>query len=215
MTVREMIKQLQQEGHVIEYYERKDGGVLVKSIDGVKYSGATGNKVVKWMTGNVISEKRAQQLHKITYTGKRAKKKKLPEGKVKKKLHRVQKRWNKAFPHKRGETPSVGLKTAQKTQWNLEHKGEEETLRLLDEAEKYAEGIAYSKNVDALIDYIDMWNMYENNPDLERIKKWLEENKDQVKEEWIAKAYEILYGLNEGVDVEVVCQQLEALFEMY
>ena len=215
MTVREIIKQLQQEGHVVEYYERKDGGVLIRSIDGVKYSGATGNKVARWMTGNIVSEKRGQQLHKITYSGKRAKKKKLPEGAVKKKLQRVQRKWNKAFPHERGETPSVGRKTAKQTQWNLEHKGEEETLRLLDEAEKYAEGIAYSKNVDALIDYIDMWNMYENNPDLERIKKWLEENKDHVKEEWIAKAYEILYGLNEGVDVEVVCQQLEALFEMY
>ena len=207
MNIRQVIKTLEDQGHSITYYVRKDGGVLIKSIDGVKYQGATGNKIARWMTGQQLSEKRAKQLEKITTTGKRAKKT-ITNERVKKKLRKVQRKWNQAFPHKRGETPSVGTKTSKDVKWNLEHKGEEETIRLLNEAERYAEGLAYTENVNHLIDRISEVNEYYNSEELQRVIDWLEENIDKVKESQMSKAYDILYLLNNGVSPEQVAQLL-------
>lgn len=211
MNIRQVIKTLEDQGHSITYYVRKDGGVLIKSIDGVKYQGATGNKIARWMAGQQLSEKRAKQLEKITTTGKRAKKT-LTNETIKKKLREVQRKWNKAFPHKRGETPSVGLKTSKDVKWNLEHKGEEETIRLLNEAERYAEGIAYSENVKNLIDRITEVNEYYNSKELKDVISWINDNFDKIQENKMEKSYQILYLLNDGVSVEQVAQLLKNHF---
>ena len=43
MTMMEVVRQLQSQGHEIDFYVRKDGGILVRSIDGQKFpSGASG-----------------------------------------------------------------------------------------------------------------------------------------------------------------------------
>ena len=44
MTMMEVVRQLQAQGHEVDFYVRKDGGILVKNIDGEKFTtGASGN----------------------------------------------------------------------------------------------------------------------------------------------------------------------------
>lgn len=47
----EAIKLAQEQGHYIKIYKRKDGGVRVTEIDGVKFSGSSGNKALRSLTG--------------------------------------------------------------------------------------------------------------------------------------------------------------------
>lgn len=213
LNMRQVVAQLEKEGHVVEYYVRNDGGILIRSIDGARYTGASGNKVARWMTGQELSQRRASQLERITYTGKRAKKI-ITNQKIRKALDRVQKKWRKAFPHGRGETPSVGLKTAKQTKWNLEHKGEEETLRLLKEAEKYAEGYAYAKNVEQLIDVIDSYLEVKPSDELKEVRNYILEHKDTFREEWMSDVYQSLYLLNKGYSGKEVADKIKIIIGM-
>ena len=61
MSVRELVKALRKEGHKVTYRKRKDGGILIKSIDGQKFKGAKGNLLARQMLGINLSEKRALQ----------------------------------------------------------------------------------------------------------------------------------------------------------
>ena len=54
-TLRNLIQELIKEGHEIEYRERTDRGLVVTSIDGVKYKGKKGNQVVRSLTGASLS----------------------------------------------------------------------------------------------------------------------------------------------------------------
>lgn len=196
LTIREIVKILKEEGHMVEFYERKDGGILIKSIDGVKFQGATGNKVGRGMVGSSISQKRETQLQKITTTGKRAKKT-ITDSEVKKALQRTQRVWNKAFPHKRGEKPDVGLKTAKQVKWNLEHKGKEETLRLLKESERYARGLAYHEGIKDFVEQLQHWNKHKKNPSVTKLIADIIIKQDTIRFEWLWDAYATAYKLND------------------
>ena len=147
-TMREVVDELRRQGHVVTFYTRKDGGILIKTIDSQKFTGATGNMYGRALVGEKLSTKRANQLSRITWTGKRAKSQISHKyDAVKKQLERTQRIWRKAF----GKDSPVGKITAKKVKWSIEHRGEEETKRLLKEAERYASGMAYQKNVEILI----------------------------------------------------------------
>ena len=73
MTMIEVVRELQQQGHQVDFYVRKDGGILVKSIDGKRYTkGASGNKEARAMVGEQaqISEARISQLKYATRSRK-------------------------------------------------------------------------------------------------------------------------------------------------
>ena len=207
MTVRQTINLLRSQGHKVTYYERRDGGVLIKSIDGQRFSGATGNLYARAMSGQTLSVKRATQLGNITWSGKRLKSQiSSKDYDVKKELQRVQKLWNKAFPKVDGKVPPVGRKTAKKVKWSIEHRGKEETMRLLKEAEKYAKGKAYSKNITILAEFIrDSAKKYKSK-ELEELADDIEENAWMIDETSIVPAYEELYKLNKDVPPEEVAR---------
>ena len=217
ITMRQVVSQLRAQGHSITYYERKDGGVLIRSIDGQMFTGATGNLYARAMAGTHLSVKRAAQISQITWTGKRAKNQ-ISDREVKKKLEKVQRKWRKAFPRVDGKVPSVGRKTAKKTQWNLEHKGKEETMRLLSEAERYASGLAYNKNIDYLLtmlkDYIDKLDDYNSKRILSDLYNDISESRVSFQEEHIIDVYKKLYLLNDGVPAEEVARQIRLLLNL-
>ena len=67
MTMMEVVRQLQAQGHEVDFYVRKDGGILVKNIDGEKFpSGASGNARARQIAGASISEARISQLKYAT-----------------------------------------------------------------------------------------------------------------------------------------------------
>jgi hypothetical protein len=215
MTIRQTINLLRSQGHKVTYYERRDGGVLIKSIDGQRFSGATGNLYARAMSGQTLSVNRAKQLGNITWSGKRLQSQ-IPssEKEIKKKLVKVQRIWRKSFPKVDGKVPPVGRKTAKKVKWSLEHRGKEETLRLLEEAEKYAKGKAYSKNIQQLADFINDTGIAYHSKDLQDLAKDILANAWMIEESAINPTYQELYKLNDGVPPEEVARNVRSILNL-
>ena len=213
MTMIEVVQTLQAQGHEIDYYVRKDGGILVKNIDGQKFpSGASGNAVARQMAGAQISEARISQLKFAT----RARKVKKPtlDDEVKKEWQRVKKKWNKAFKAKNGKPHPAGYFGWNRINRAIKEYGREEALRRIREAEKYASGVAYAKNVEQLAGFIlDAGTKY-NSQALTKLSQDVLENAYAIRDEWIYPAYEALYKLNDGVPPEQVASNVRTILRL-
>lgn len=217
-TMREVVSDLEKQGHSVTYYVRKDGGILIQSIDGQRFTGATGNMYARAMIGETLSTKRANQLSRITWSGKRAKSQISNKyKKIKDKLKQVQRKWREAF----GVNPPVGKKTSKKVKWQIENKGVEETERLLNEAERYAKGQAYTKNigylVDRILDYAEKFKIKNDGKPsdvqlkLINLADEIMDNKDKIMEKKILVAYEALYDLDHGIPPEDVINNVRGI----
>lgn len=213
MTMIEVVQTLQAQGHEIDYYVRKDGGILVKNIDGQKFpSGASGNAVARQMAGAQISEARISQLKFAT----RARKVKKPtlDDEVKREWQRVKKKWNKAFKAKNGKPHPAGYFGWNRINRAIKEYGREEALRRIREAEKYASGVAYAKNVEQLAGFIlDAGTKY-NSQALTKLSQDVLENAYAIRDEWIYPAYEALYKLNDGVPPEQVASNVRTILRL-
>ena len=176
--------------------------------------GATGNMYGRALIGEKLSTKRANQLSRITWTGKRAKSQISHKyDAVKKQLERTQRIWRKAF----GKDSPVGKITAKKVKWSIEHRGEEETKRLLKEAERYAKGKAYTKNIQHLVDYIrDTADRVRiTSPEsamlLDNLADDMVSNAWMIKEEAIYPTYYELYKINQGIPIEDIVRNIRRI----
>ena len=202
MTIFDIISQLIAEGHQVKYYKRKDGGYIIQAIDGVHYSGAKGNARAREMVGQEISVARTKQL-KFALRQRKQSKKKLPNA-VEEAYQKTKKKWNKAFHSKKGVPHPAGYFPKKKIKYIYERYGEEEAMRRINEADRYASGIAYSKNVEHLAGFIlDAGNKY-SSQELIKLAEDLLANAYAIKDEWILPAYEKLYELNNGIDPKQV-----------
>lgn len=213
MTMMEVVRQLQAEGHEVDYYVRKDGGILVRKIDGERYpSGASGNARARQLVGATISEAREKQL-KYATRQRKIKKPSLDDA-IEKEYKRVKKKWNKAFKSKKGKPHPAGYFGRGRIQYAIDHYGKEEALRRIREAERYASGVAYSKNVEQLAFFIKSAGEKYNSQELEKLADDLLENAFSIKEEWIAPAYEELYKLNTGTPPQEVARVTRAILRL-
>ena len=213
MTMMEVVRQLQAEGHEVDYYVRKDGGILVRKIDGERYpSGASGNARARQLAGATISEAREKQL-KYATRQRKIKKPSLDDA-IEKEYKKVKKKWNKAFKSKKGKPHPAGYFGRGRIQYAIDHYGKEEALRRIREAERYASGIAYSKNVEQLAYFIKNAGSTYNSQELEKLADDLLENAFSIKEEWIAPAYEELYKLNQGIPPQEVARVTRAILRL-
>lgn len=213
MTMMEVVRQLQANGHEVDYYVRKDGGILVKKIDGERYpSGASGNARARQLAGASISEARVKQL-KYATRQRKIKKPSLDDA-IEKEFQRVKKKWNKVFKSKKGKPHPAGYFGRGRIQYAIEHYGKEETLRRIREAERYASGIAYSKNVQILAQFIQSAGEQYQSQELIQLAKDLIENAYTIQEEWIAPAYDELYKLNAGVPPKEVARNTRAILRL-
>ena len=209
----EVVRQLQAQGHEVDYYVRKDGGILVKKIDGERYpSGASGNARARQLAGASISEARVKQL-KYATRQRRVKKPSLDDA-IEKEYQRVKKKWNKAFKPKKGKPHPAGYFGRGRIAYALKHYGKEEALRRIREAERYASGIAYSKNIAILVQFIRHAGANYHSQELIKLADDLEENAYTIQEEWIAPAYDELYKLNAGVPPEEVARVTRAILRL-
>lgn len=213
MTMIEVVRQLQSQGHEIDFYVRKDGGILVRSIDGQKFpSGASGNAVARQMAGVQISEARISQLKFAT----RARKVKKPplDDEVRKEFLRVKKKWNKAFKSKGGKPHPAGYFGWNRIKYAIDKYGKEEALRRIHEAEKYASGIAYEKNVRTLAVFVRNAGAQYQSEELLKLAQDIEDNAFAIKESWIAPAYDELYKLNAGVEPKQVANNTRRILRL-
>lgn len=209
-----IVAELRDAGFDVEARIRKDGGAIIKAINGVRYTGTSGNAAARALLGESLSPKKAEQLARITTTGKRASNRLPTDEDVQKALRRVQRKWNKAFPHARGESPAVGRVTAKKTRWYMERYGKEETLRMLEERERYAMGKAYSKNISILAEYVREAGTLMGSDELLNLASDIETNGWKIDEDTIQPAYQELYKLNQGVDPAEVARSTRKILKV-
>lgn len=212
MTMMEVVRQLQAEGHEVDYYVRKDGGILVKKIDGERFpSGASGNARARQLANAPISEARLKQLK---YATRQRIKKPSLDGEIEKEYQRVKRKWNKAFKSQKGKPHPAGYFGRGRIQYAIEHYGKEEALRRIREAERYASGLAYSKNVQILAQFIQSAGEQYQSQELIKLAKDLVDNAYTIQEEWIAPAYDELYKLNAGIPPKEVARNTRAILRL-
>ena len=190
MTIIEVIQKLQSAGYSVAYSKRKDGGYIIRKINGVHCSGKTGNAMGRKILGVSLSTARKVQLERIrTRKGTKAserKRTKLPAELVRE-LKRVQRRWRKHHPTIEGTIGMRGLR------YQYENFGKEQALLALDKAFRYSEGYAYIENVQHLIDRINLDLNKEASPEMEEVRDLIEQRMMVFKEEWIQQCYQVLY----------------------
>lgn len=214
LTMIQVVRQLQSQGHVVDFYVRKDGGILVKNVDGMRFpSGATGNAYARSLLGVNISEARASQLKYATRVRTRPIKVQVDDA-VKEEYKRVKKIWTKAFKSKGGKPHPAGYFGWQRIKRAYKQYGKEEAMRRISEAEKYATGIAYSENVRILAMFIlEAGNKY-GSSDLVKLSEDLTASAYTIKDEWIKPAYDELYKLNTGVPPKDVAKNVRSILRL-
>lgn len=146
MKLISIVKELQKQGVDIKYRVRKDGGILITQVSGMRFSGAEGNRFVRTMTGQELTEAQVKQRQLIKPPKKvsPARRKKPPIAEdVKRDIRKLQAMYRK--------DKKKGKPTIRNYRYVAEKYGEEEAKRLLKQSEYYIRGIAYTENIEALI----------------------------------------------------------------
>ena len=212
MKTLDVVHKLQSEGHTISYYVRKDGGILIRSIDGVRYTGASGNAMAREMAQVSLSEARTKQV-KYAMRQRKLKKPSLSDPMMQE-YKRVKKIWNKTFKAKGGVAHSAGYFGWSRIKYAKEHYGEEEAMRRIKEAERYAEGIAYSKNVEILASFIEDAGNKLNSQELLDLAEDVRANAYSIKDEWIYPAYQELYSINIAKDPREIAKRVRGILRL-
>lgn len=146
MKLISIVKGLQQQGVNIKYRVRKDGGILITQVNTYKFTGAEGNRFVRQLTGQELSEAQRKQREAIKPPKKISPAKRklapVPED-VKKEIRKLQRLYRKEG--------TKGKPTIANYRYNAKTLGEAEARRLLKQSEYYIKGIAYTENIEALI----------------------------------------------------------------
>ena len=209
MTMKQVVASLQAAGHKVNYTVRKDGGIRITKLDGVSYKGSTGNAVARSMTGQELSTRRTAQLKKIRSKkgqfGHRRRVQQLPD-EVVKRIRRVQRKFRKEGINR------TGIVTQRNYRYVLKTLGKEEADRRLAQAERYASGLAYEENVDAIIERLELDLDKEKDSAMRRIVEKIRSKKSIFKEKWIESIYAILYEWEKGkIDGKSAAAQIEAI----
>lgn len=189
MTIEQIINELAKMGYNVEFRRRSDRGILITKINDTKFLGGTGNMLARDIVGADISVARKVQLENIT----KAHMAKTPplEKDILVKIKRAQYLWRKN--QVQADKSRIKTKTLREA---AKHEGWRETLRKIDQTMRYAQGLAYSANVDALLQ-----RMYRSNWDgtIDEVIEIVEEKRDSIKEAWIPKIYQALYDYENGI----------------
>lgn len=212
MSTRQLVEFLQKQGHQVTYRIRTDGGVLITSIDGVKYKGATGNKVARWMAGEQLSERRGQQLQTVTRQRKVKARKIQPTtpANLEKIRVRVMRKWRKA--NLRGSISKRNLRQM------IQDRGIEGAATYLEEMERRTEGKAYKASVEGLIARIEQDIISADEDDAEYLQKLIDlirSKEDVFEQSWMQPIVDKLYdweqdktGMVKAHDVYVYAKSL-------
>lgn len=211
MTLIKAIELAKEQGHIIEYKKRKDGGVRVTKVDGVQFSSKSskGNSAVRSLTGGKLSVKQAKAL-KIS--GKRAKSKS-----VSKSITKEFRKLNKA-------REKVGLKKVKKADLlkSQRKKGAKESRQMLDRMEKaikYKLNFAYTMNVAGFVsqleDALHVPNKVDQTYNFYKVIDLIENNINYISENALESGIAILYlWLNGEIDGETAQNNMLVEFKL-
>ena len=202
MKLIDIVKQLISAGYDIEYYVRKDGGILIKEINGKKYTGAKGNTIARSMVGAPLSEAKQTQL--AWNVRKLIKGVKKPKNKIADDLEEQLKKTQKAW---RKNKVKSGRITKRKLRQYIKMYGEDEAMRYLQRAEKYAQGFAYVENVEMLAKAVERLGLQYKNYryDFTYLSESILDIKEYFLEDWISRCYEVIYKCQQGAMIPREC----------
>lgn len=149
MNVGQMIKELEKMGFKVNARRRTDGGWIITKINGMSFSGASGNQYARQVLGVELSQARIEQtsfnVNKYIKGAKKPKEKIDEE--MEAELKRVQRLW-------RRKKVSARI-TKRKLRWHLKEGGKKEAWDYLKKMSRYGQGYAYEENVLYLAKYIE------------------------------------------------------------
>ena len=194
MNVREMITQLEKMGFKVKAHKRTDGGWIIRKINDMSFTGASGNAYARQILGIELSQARIEQTkYNVEKYIKGAKKPKdqIDEA-LNKSLRKVQRQWRKKKVQARI--------TKKKLRWHLKEGGRQEAEAYLSKMSRYGEGYAYEENVEYLAQYIakGILNNDKLQDDVNALAEYIRSKAGTFKEEWIAKCYEYAYFMIEN-----------------
>lgn len=200
MKLLDIVKGLANQGYIITYRVRKDGGILITTVNGERFTGARGNAFVRDLVGIKLSEARVKQLESIKpkkNTTPQMRKKAVIEDDIKKQIQRVNRRLKR-----KGLT--AGHVTITQFRKNIQMFGEKEARRLLGQAEKYTRGEAYVENIKWYKDRLDsLINWLGGDSDLEEISELIQNIIDNdgagLQDSTLNNMYDALYDLEKTV----------------
>ena len=197
MTTRQLVNQLQAQGYNVKYYTRRDGGILITSIDNYKFKGAKGNIFARQILGVELSQRRGQQLFTITRQ-RIVKPRKIPvetPQDLERFRKRVMRKWRKA-----GLTGSISKRNLRRI---IDERGFEKAKRYLEEMERHTEGKAYYGAIEGLIARIENdIDLLEDDTEIDYLGQALDlitSNKEEFKQEWLFQIFDQLYNFEKGL----------------
>ena len=197
MTTKALVSELLKRGYNVTYRIRKDGGILITSIDSHKYKGATGNRVARMLIGEKLSERRKQQLTKITRERVKRPRKVIintPED-LERYRKRVMRKWRKA-----GLTGSISKRNLRNI---IEDRGVKGAETYLAEMERHTQGKAYYGAIEGLLariqNDIEVIGDGEDTNNLQQAYDLIDANKEEFKQEWLFPLFDELYNFEQGI----------------
>lgn len=202
-NVRQMVSQLKAQGYEVTYRNRKDGGILITSIDGQRFKGASGNVRARLLTGHTLSKRRTAQLTKITRE-RRVHPRKIPietPEDLERYRKRVMRKWRKA-----ALTGSISKKNLRNI---IEERGLKGAETYLEEMERHAEGKSYLGQINALLARIDQdMAVLSDSPDelneLQKIKDLILEKQNDITPDMIFTIFDWLYDYEKDTQAKAV-----------
>lgn len=190
MKVAQMIKELEKMGFKVDARRRTDGGWIITKINGMSFSGASGNQYAREILGVELSQARIEQTHfNVTKYIKGSKKPKdTIDEEMEAELKRVQRLWRKR---------KVGARiTKRKLRWHLKEGGRKAAWDYLKKMSRYGQGYAYEENVLYLAKYIEDVATGSPNKLKDKIIQVAEAIRSRIetfKEAWISPIYSYWY----------------------
>ena len=207
MNVREMINQLEKMGFKVKAHKRADGGWIIKKINDMTFTGASGNAYARQVLGVELSQARIEQTKynvEKYIKGTKKPKDQIDEA-LNKSLKKVQRQWRKKKVQARI--------TKKKLRWHLKEGGRQEAEAYLQKMGRYGEGYAYEENVKYLAQYVRDIAKGMESTDKEladatrKVADFIESKIATFKEEWISPVYEYWYAVRESGFNGLVCSQ--------
>ena len=167
MKLEDVVKAFEKR-YTVKYEKRKEGGIIIKEINGIKYTGKSGNFFSRKLTNASLSTAQKEAIRAGSSKKKaiaEAKEKGLPKPrkarkkkslKLGKQLSKRLRKTRKAFKElDENQKRIVGTPTRKKVLQSLKREGRKATTQKLKEPERYAKGKIYSAQMECIIKRIE------------------------------------------------------------
>lgn len=210
MSLRQIVMELIARGHKVTYYVRKDGGLVIHSIDGTHYSGKTGNAVARKMLGVALSTRRKVQLERIN-TQRNWKKSKTP---IPEDLEKYRLKVNRLLR----KSVKVGTLSKQNLRVMIEERGVEGAWEYLKEQERRARGLAYNSVINGLLARLEEDKLSAPSDEVEKLNELIEDikaNMDNISFDSVFRIFDELYNYEMGsLSIDTLVQRVRAILKI-